>query len=285
MIERPAGRWRGRGASFGALARLVVTAVLCAFVLGGGAAWAAQPIVSAGPVTAPAGSGVTGSGTASSTGQGDACINEQHSGANPSAAGSPGAIALNDSSCGQTATPSQPAPASSGQAASGSSSSAPAATEQAGGSSQQAASTQSSVSTQTRLTKRTSTQSKQSTVRGARASTAAVAAAKARGVKVAGVRYLTRTVRGTGRLPIVVTLRDLKAHLVRGAVVTIGGVRGAHATLAPVRTSRTNRHGQATIVLSIAKRLSGQRLHRTVVARTPTAQAIRLASLRLPRLR
>src|SRR5438876_8709082 len=78
---------------------LAAIMVVGALALGAsGAAGADPPIVTVGPVTTPDGS-TTGSGTVAPTGQADACLNDQHSGADPSATNPNGAAQVNESSC------------------------------------------------------------------------------------------------------------------------------------------------------------------------------------------
>src|SRR2546423_15017420 len=61
------------------------------------AAQSATPIVSVGPTISPTGG--TATGTAASNGQTDACLDQQHSGADPSTASPPGVVQIADRSC------------------------------------------------------------------------------------------------------------------------------------------------------------------------------------------
>jgi hypothetical protein len=111
-----------------------------------------------------------------------------------------------------------------------------------------------------------------------------VSAAGAMGLRIAGVRYVTRGVRASRRLRMVVIVKDLRGYLVRGATVRVHGVR-PRAALRPGRYAKlTGRVGRVTFVLRPRVRAFGRRLYVKALARTPNARARRTTSVRLPRL-
>jgi hypothetical protein len=75
---------------------LVLAAVALAVVFASGALAHEPPIVSVGPVSS---GGNTASGSVDSGGQASTCVNDQHSVADPAAAGSNSALKLNENSC------------------------------------------------------------------------------------------------------------------------------------------------------------------------------------------
>jgi hypothetical protein len=110
-----------------------------------------------------------------------------------------------------------------------------------------------------------------------------VSATQALGVRIASVRYLTKAIRKTKRLRMVVTVKDRRGLMIRGAVVT---VRGAKARLIASggRAKRSNRKGQVGYVLRLRKGAFGKRLVIVAAAKTPTANTTKRTSVRLPRL-
>jgi hypothetical protein len=111
-----------------------------------------------------------------------------------------------------------------------------------------------------------------------------VSARAALGVRVASVRYLTRRVRGTKRVRMIVTIRDRRGYLIRGAAVTVSGLRRGFVA-GRIRTKRTNRAGAVSFVVRLRPKAFGRRLATITIARTPTAKAKRTTSVRLPKLR
>jgi hypothetical protein len=111
-----------------------------------------------------------------------------------------------------------------------------------------------------------------------------VSAAGAQGVRIARIRYITRNVRRTKRMRIVVTVKDRRGLLIRNATVSVRS-RFARRILRNPRAKRTNRVGQAAFLLSARKAAFGKRLVMITVAKTPRAKASKRSSVRLPRLR
>lgn len=111
-----------------------------------------------------------------------------------------------------------------------------------------------------------------------------VSAAGAMGLRIAGVRYVTRGVRASRRLRMVVIVKDLRGYLVRGATVRVQAVRPRAALRPSVRTKPTGTAGRVTFTLRPRTRAFGKRLYVRAIARTPNARARRTTSVRLPRL-
>jgi len=110
-----------------------------------------------------------------------------------------------------------------------------------------------------------------------------VAATRAVGVRIAGIRFLTRGAASSHRIRMLVTVKDRLGRLVRGAKVT---VRAKQRGLARrPRASSSGRKGIATLVLRVRPAALGRRLVLVVIAVTPTAKALRTAAVQLPRTR
>jgi Glucodextranase, domain B len=111
-----------------------------------------------------------------------------------------------------------------------------------------------------------------------------VSAMGAMGLRIASVRYVTKGVRASRRLRMVVTVKDLRGYLVRGATVRVQGVRPRRPLRSGVYTKPTGTAGRVTFALRPRARAFGKRLYVRVLARTPNARARRTTSVRLPRL-
>lgn len=111
-----------------------------------------------------------------------------------------------------------------------------------------------------------------------------VSAAGASGVRIARIRYITKNVRRTKRMRIVVTVKDRRGLLIRNATVSVRS-RYARRIARNPRAKKTNRVGQAAFLLRARNRAFGRRLVMITVAKTPTAKASKASSVRIPRLR
>jgi hypothetical protein len=121
---------------------------------------------------------------------------------------------------------------------------------------------------------------------GSRASTAGtVAAGNAVGLRITAVRKLMKNVGIRRNFRLLVTLRDTRGRLVRGAIVSVGRVPGSQATVSGLHAGFSNKHGVAAILVPVTKRMFGKRLFVKIAARTPKARAVALRSVSLPRLR
>jgi hypothetical protein len=213
------------------------------------------PLASIGNVTTP-GDAATASGTVGSNGKTDACVNDDHSGANPSTSSPNGPVQINDDPC-----------TTSGTTASGGTGTQARTQAAADASATRSATSTAGVSgsTSTRLV-------------------AWVFASEASGLRIARVQYLTNGTAATKHFRVVVTLRDLRGRLVRHAIVSTGRVAGAMTTVTGVRSTFTNRLGQARLALPVAKSMLGKQLLLRITARTPSARARTIGSVLLPRL-
>lgn len=110
-----------------------------------------------------------------------------------------------------------------------------------------------------------------------------VGADGALGLRVAKVRYIVKKVKRTKRFRMVITIRDQRGLLVRGAVVRVRSARASRLLRNP-KAKNTNRVGQAAFLLGARKRAFGKRLVMITFAQTKMAKAKKNTSVRLPRL-
>jgi hypothetical protein len=110
-----------------------------------------------------------------------------------------------------------------------------------------------------------------------------VSAAGAMGVRIAKIRYITRNVRRTKRLRMVITVKDRRGLLIRNATVSVRS-RYARRIARNPRVKKTNRVGQAAFLLRARDRAFGRRLVMITIAKTPKAKASKRSSVRIPRL-
>jgi hypothetical protein len=237
------------------------------------AARSATPIVTVGPTGSP--SGGMAAGTVAPSGQTDVCLNQQHSGASPSTSSAPGVLQIADSSCTASSGSGTPttaaAPSASGSDGAGGSGSG---AVPAGGGARS-----SKVTTSTTVARRTAGSRNTSSTR------ASVSAAGARGLRITTLRSkIVRAKAGT-RLLVLVTLRDGWRRLVRSAIVSIGRLPGAHSTLPRLHVGLSDRKGQAAFVVPVPKSMLGLRVLFRVRARTPSAHALRVGTVLVPRQR
>jgi hypothetical protein len=111
-----------------------------------------------------------------------------------------------------------------------------------------------------------------------------VSAAGALGVKIAKIRYITKNVRRTKRMRMVVTIKDSRGLLIRGATVSVRSKYARRIARNP-RAKKTNKVGQAAFLMRATKRTFGKRLLMVTVAKTPTAKASKASSVRIPKLK
>jgi hypothetical protein len=116
--------------------------------------------------------------------------------------------------------------------------------------------------------------------------TVSVAAASAVGVRIAKIRYITKGAVRRHRVRMVVTVKDIRGYLVRGATVQIRTSNPkTRRVVKRQQLKRTTSAGKAQFVLRIRKRALGTRVVIVTTARTPTASARKTTSVRLPRAR
>ena len=110
-----------------------------------------------------------------------------------------------------------------------------------------------------------------------------ISAKSAQGVRISKIRYITKNVKRTKRLRMVVTVRDRRGYLVRGATLRVKSATAGRVLLNP-RIKKTNRVGQAAFLLTARKRAFGKRLVMVTLAKTPSAKTTKRSSVRIPRL-
>lgn len=111
---------------------------------------------------------------------------------------------------------------------------------------------------------------------------AAVSASAAVGVRIAKVRYVTRSVKRTKRFRMIVTIKDQRGLLIRNAVVRVRGVKAGWILRNP-KAKKTNRVGQAAFLITGRQRAFGKRLWMVTSAQTKTAKASKKTAVKLPR--
>jgi hypothetical protein len=109
-----------------------------------------------------------------------------------------------------------------------------------------------------------------------------IAAAGADGVKIAKIRYLTKTVRAKKRFRMLVTVKDNRGRLVRGATVRVRP-KLARLVVGNKRVKKTSKVGLANFLVLVRKTALGKRLFMITVAQTPRAKAQKTTSVRLPK--
>lgn len=115
-----------------------------------------------------------------------------------------------------------------------------------------------------------------------------VSAQGANGVRITKVRYITKNVHRTGRVTMIVTVKDRRGLLVRGAKVRIRGVAKTNfLTLKGAQTKTTSKIGQATFSFKLneivrSRKSVGKRFVIASIASTPTANTSLVTSFRVP---
>jgi hypothetical protein len=109
-----------------------------------------------------------------------------------------------------------------------------------------------------------------------------VSAANAVGIRVAGLRFDKKGALRTHRVRLVVTLKDRRGLLIRGAKITVRSTKAGRLVRTP-RVTLSGRKGRATVVLRVRNVAFGKRLVVVTLAKTPRAKASRKAGIKLPR--
>ena len=115
-----------------------------------------------------------------------------------------------------------------------------------------------------------------------------VSAQGANGVRITKVRYITKNVHRTGRVTMIVTVKDRRGLLVRGAKVRVRGVaRTNFLTLKGAQTKTTTKVGVATFSFKVNKnnrtrKSFGKRFVVASIASTPAATTSLVTSFRIP---
>ena len=111
---------------------------------------------------------------------------------------------------------------------------------------------------------------------------AAVAAKDAVGVRFARIAFSTKNVRKTHRVRMIVTVRDLRGSLVKGASVSVRSLKRGRLLRTP-KSGLTGPRGSTTIVLPLRAVAFGSRLTVNTVAKTPSAKVSRKGGVRIPK--
>lgn len=110
---------------------------------------------------------------------------------------------------------------------------------------------------------------------------ATVNAKDAVGVRFVRIAFYTKGVRRNHRVRMIVTVRDLRGSLVKGATVSVRSLKRGRLLRTP-KTARTGPKGSATIVLPLSAVAFGRKLLVNTVAKTPSAKVSRKKGLRIP---
>ena len=108
-----------------------------------------------------------------------------------------------------------------------------------------------------------------------------VSASRADGVRIVKVRFFTRAAKRLHRVRMIVTVKDRRGRLIRGAKVSVSATKRGRLAHRP-KATRTGRKGKATVGLRLRKAALGKRLVVVVVARTPKAKARKTSSVAIP---
>jgi hypothetical protein len=111
-----------------------------------------------------------------------------------------------------------------------------------------------------------------------------IAAAGADGVKIAKIRYITKWVRAKKRFRMIVTVKDNRGRLVRGATVRVRP-KVKRFVVGGERVKTSSKVGQANFLVLVRKSALGRRVFMITVAQTPTAKAQKASSVKLPKAR
>jgi hypothetical protein len=107
-----------------------------------------------------------------------------------------------------------------------------------------------------------------------------IAAASADGLKIAKIRYLTKTVRAKKRFRMIVTVKDNRGRLVRNATIRVRP-KVKRFVIGNQRTKKSSKIGQANFLVLIRKAALGRRLFMITLAQTPKAKAQKTTSVKL----
>jgi hypothetical protein len=111
-----------------------------------------------------------------------------------------------------------------------------------------------------------------------------VSAANAVGVRITGIRYVTRGVLRTHRVRMIVTVTDSRGVPIQGAKISVRGTKARPLARRP-QVAISGPKGRATVTLLLRRAALGKRLVTITVAKTPSATARKTTSVRIPRAR
>jgi hypothetical protein len=110
-----------------------------------------------------------------------------------------------------------------------------------------------------------------------------VSAANAVGVKIAGIKFVKKAIKGRyHQLKVIVTVKDRLNRLVRGAKVTIRSTKARKVVRQP-RLSRSGPKGRVTIKFRVRAAALGKGLVLVTTAKTPKAKATKKNNVLLPK--
>jgi hypothetical protein len=110
-----------------------------------------------------------------------------------------------------------------------------------------------------------------------------VTATNAVGVRIASVRFYAKRVKATKRVRVLVTVKDKRGLLVRGAKVNVRSTRASWVR-GSAKVRSTNKKGQVQFFVRLRPKAFGKRFVIVTTAKTPKAKASKRSSVRLPRL-
>jgi hypothetical protein len=110
-----------------------------------------------------------------------------------------------------------------------------------------------------------------------------VVAANAAGLRIAKIRYVKKGVLRTHRVRMIVTVKDARGLLVKGATIVVRA-KGRRLAKRP-RTVHSGLKGRATIALRLRPSAFGKRLVTITAAKTPNAKARKKTATLVPRAR
>jgi hypothetical protein len=108
-----------------------------------------------------------------------------------------------------------------------------------------------------------------------------VAAQDAAGLRIAKIRYAKKGVLRSHRVRLIVTVKDARGLLVKGATIVVRA-KGHRLAQRP-KTVRSGAKGRATIALRLRRSAFGKRLVTITAARTPSAKAHKRTATLVPR--
>jgi hypothetical protein len=114
---------------------------------------------------------------------------------------------------------------------------------------------------------------------------ATVSASQAVGLRISKVRYITKGVKRTHRLRMVITVRDSRGLLVRGAKINVQTTAKARRLKSRPKGKLSGGKGSATFVLRLRRSAFGKRLVMLTVAKTPQVKTRKSTSVRLPKMK
>jgi hypothetical protein len=107
-------------------------------------------------------------------------------------------------------------------------------------------------------------------------------AASAIGIRIVKIRFFKKNALRTHRMRMVVTVKDRRGLLIRGAKITVRSTKARRLSNRPTM-HLSGRKGNATFTLRLRKAAFGKRLIVVTVAKTPKAKASKKTSVSVPR--